>query len=338
MEYGADGITRDHRSRTGRWSRRRSPATRAGACAHRTWPYSTVTTPDGRRKVATSERTVELKQPRRPVQRRDADRRDDASTARRRGATYDGATRDAHEHLGREPRGLDDLRRQGRTRSRTDYGAGVAPRTLSWDTHGRLTKVVQGAREVTYGYDAAKPQRLADPHRRREPHRHLRLRQRRARDLGHAAEQRRPTASRTTTSATARASRCPTARRTRYGFSPTADFTSYTAPGVARADARATTTTDSPGSTTLPGRGTTTLARKPDGRLTGAGEAAFATPTPDRATQLADRPRDASARRVRLRRRAEPTVAAGELRYGYTSDTAADSIRARRRRASCTVR
>ena len=112
MEYGADGVDAHHAA--GRHGdhddARRRPA--LGHARAVRGDATTVTTPDGRTKVATNERTVELKQPADPfsvetlVDETHDQRQDVAARVRRRDPH-------AHEHLGREPRGRDDLRRQG---------------------------------------------------------------------------------------------------------------------------------------------------------------------------------------------------------------------------------
>ena len=58
-----------------------------------------------------------------------------------------------------------------------------------------------------------------------------------------------------------------------------------------------------PLSITLPGRGTTTLARKTDGRLTGVGEAVFG--YADATTRITSATRGAKADAFALRRRAQ---------------------------------
>ena len=64
----------------------------------------------------------------------------------------------------------------------------------------------------------------------------------------------------------------PNGKTHAYGYGATGAVTSLHAAGRRRAaDAATTTTTTSPRST-LPGRGTTTFARKTDGRLTGVGD------------------------------------------------------------------
>ena len=187
MEYGADGTTRitqpDGTVSTmtlkgdPRWGMRAPYVA-----------YATTTTPDGRRKVASNEREVELKQPADPfsVETLVDESTINGRTSRRE---YDGATRTltSTSPENREVSTTYDAKGHPVTHN---YGAGVAPRTLAWDPKGRLTKVVQGGREVTYAYDATRPQRLLTRTDGDEPHRHLRLRQRRARDLGQAAEQR----------------------------------------------------------------------------------------------------------------------------------------------------
>ena len=142
---------------------------------------------------------------------------------------------------------------------------------MTWDAQGRLTKVVQGTREITYAYDAAKPQRLVS-RTDGENHTSPTATTTRADHVGHGRRPdvrlhlRRHRQSHRVT--------MPNGKTHAYGYSATAAVTSYTPPG---AGAQLTGYDDDhyQASTTLPGRGTTTFARKTDGRLTGVGDATW---------------------------------------------------------------
>ena len=157
--YGADGVTTvtdpDGTVTTAklegdpRWGMRAPIATEI-----------TRTTPAGLRKVITRRRTVKL----------DAARATDPFAVEtladeftvdghRSTRTYTGATRQLKwvSAEGRELAITFDTR--GRPVAE-DFGPDTADAVYTWDAKGRLAKVTQGPRELTYGYDAAKPQRM----------------------------------------------------------------------------------------------------------------------------------------------------------------------------------
>ena len=78
-----------------------------------------------------------------------------------------------------------------------------------------------------------------------------------------------------------------------------------------------------PVSVTLPGRGTTTYARKTDGRLTGAGEAVFGYADATTRITLGHARRRGRTRSPTTARSRPPPAS---TRYGYTADMELDSI------------
>jgi RHS repeat-associated protein len=244
----------------------------------------TRTTPGGRRKVVTHARSVTL----------DAAHAGDpfavatltdtfAVNGKTSTRTYTGATRvlRAVSAKGRQLTTTFDA--HGRPVAE-DFGPDTADVISTWDAKGRLAKVVQGTREVTYGYDAAKPQRLVS----------------RTDGLGHATTFGYDAAERVTSmtmpgggtygleydkAGNRTAIVMPNGARHAFAFSGTGQATGYTPPGGPQWT-RAFDGDRSPTGSTLPGRGATTLSRKPDGRLTGATAAdgtasAFAYPAGD---------------------------------------------------------
>ena len=156
MEYGADGVTRVTQPDGSVSTTTLAGDPRWGMRA----PYmgrSTVMMPPGARKVVTHERTVELKQPGDPfsVETLTDKTTINGKVSRRE---YDGKTRTLTTTSPENREAATTYDAKGRPV--THSTGGVAPRTLSWDAEGRLTKVAQGTHEVTYTYDATRPQRL----------------------------------------------------------------------------------------------------------------------------------------------------------------------------------
>ena len=244
----------------------------------------TRTTPGGRRKVVTHARTVAL----------DAAHAGDPFAVKALTDTFSVNGHTSTRTYTGDTRQLKSVSAKGRQLTTTfdahgrpvaeDFGPDTADVVSTWDAKGRLAKVVQGPREVTYGYDAAKPQRLVS----------------RTDGLGHRTTFGYDAAERVTSvtlpgggtygfeydkAGNRTAIVMPNGARHAFAFSATGQAVGYTPPGGAQWT-RAFDDDRSPASSTLPGRGATTLARKPDGRLTGATAAdgtasAFAYPAGD---------------------------------------------------------
>ena len=114
----------------------------------------------------------------------------------------------------------------------------------------------------------------------------------------------------------------PNGKTHTYGFSPTSDHDLVHGARRGRDDAAATTTTTSASSITLPGRGTTTLARKTDGRLTGVGDAVFGYADATGRISAATR----GARADTFAYDGALVTAAGEYTYGYGTDARLESV------------
>jgi RHS repeat-associated protein len=244
----------------------------------------TRTTPGGRRKVVTHARTVAIDaahagDPFAVATLTDTFNVNGHTSTR----TYTGATRMLKSVSAKGRQLTTTFDGHGRPVA-DDFGPDTADVLYTWDAKGRLTKVVQGTRQVSYGYDAAKPQRLVS----------------RTDGLGHTTSFGYDAAERVTSvtmpgggtygfeydkAGDRTAIVMPSGARHAFAFSGIGQATGYTPPGGPQWT-RAFDDDRSPAGSTLPGRGATTLARKADGRLTGATAAdgtasAFAYPAGD---------------------------------------------------------
>ena len=211
--HGADGVTKITHPNGTVVTATLGPDPRWGMRAPQ--PASVIaTTPGGRRRVATHERAVDLKQASDPFS---VETITDETTVN--GKTTSASTTAQARKLevtsdeGRKLTTTYDAKGRPLTQG---YGPGIAPRQYAWDTLGRLAKVVQGTPRahvrLRRGQAAAAGCHWTDGENHTTLYGHDNAAARHLREDGPAA---RRTASPTTTSATARRSRCRTARRTR---------------------------------------------------------------------------------------------------------------------------
>ena len=155
--YGSDGVTRVTSPDGTVTSAKSGPDPRWGMRA----PIPaevTTTTPGGRSRTVTRERTVTLTTEGDPFaidELTDTSSHDGGTDT----MTYDGATRVATTHTAADRTFTTKLDANGRMIERAT-GGGTDPIQLRWNTAGRVDRIAQGAHVMTMGYDPSHPYRL----------------------------------------------------------------------------------------------------------------------------------------------------------------------------------